>query len=401
MRAVGVWLMAVVAWGAASFSLPGRVLALEVVLHDVASDRVERQRAYSRGHVPLAGSPDLSKLTERLSERGLAKGRAIYIRVFKEESELELWMQNGGGSFTLLATYPICHWTGTLGPKLREGDKQSPEGFYSVGAPQTRLVGRWRRAFNLGFPNLHDQLLSRTGSYILIHGGCSSVGCFAMTDQVQEEIYALAHAALEEGQGRFQVHVFPFRMTEENLARRADHEWAHTWADLKPAYDSFERTRVPPRVVLCGVRYKVADGLPGETGGTEARLPVLRPTANSAGIDDPTAVVDISGTWSPPSCVLEDEDRRKAAYTMTRATALGLPSAAHSESEVQEEPAPAAAIVKEPVLEARQRKPAKSAKSAQRGETNSGGLQSQAPGISEGFGNALPASKGQVSATGG
>ena len=287
--------------------------ALEVVLNDVAADRVERQRHYVRGELPLSGTPDLNKLDERLASLGLTRGRPIYVRIFKEESELELWMQNRAGTFTRLAVYPICHWTGSIGPKLKEGDKQSPEGFYSVGVKQTKLVGRWRRAFNVGFPNLHDQLLSRTGSYILIHGGCSSVGCFAMTDPVQEEIYALANAALAGGQERFQVHIFPFRMTAANLARHAEHEWAHTWADLRPGYDSFERTHVPPRVALCGVRYKIADGLAGETGNSDQRLPVLRPVASTERPADPTAVLDSDGNWIAPNCEIEDEARRRPA----------------------------------------------------------------------------------------
>ncbi len=284
------------------------VQALEVVLHDVAPDRVERQRRFARGELPLPGTPDLSDLDARLKDKGLAKGRAIYVRLFKAESELELWLQNDGGTFSKLATYPICHWTGSIGPKLKEGDKQSPEGFYSVGIPQTRLVGRWRRAFNLGFPNQHDQLLSRTGSYILVHGGCSSVGCFAMTDQVQNEIYGLATAALKGGQARFQVHIFPFRMTEDNMARFADHDWAHSWADLKPAYDSFERTRVPPMVALCGVRYKVADGLPGETGGVDRRMPVLKPVIGPG--RDASAVLTSDGRRQEPPCQFEDEAKR-------------------------------------------------------------------------------------------
>ncbi|MGE0767297.1 MAG: murein L,D-transpeptidase family protein [Hyphomicrobiaceae bacterium] len=285
--------------------------ALEIVLDDVAADRIERQRRFNRNELPLPGTPDLAKLDERLETRDLAKGRAIYIRIFKAESELELWMQNSKGTFSRLATYPICHWYGSLGPKLKEGDKQSPEGFYRVGAPQTRLVGRWRKAFNLGFPNLHDQRLNRTGSYILLHGGCSSVGCFAMTDPVQDEIYELARAALEKGQERFSVHIFPFRMTAENLERFKDHEGAATWADLKPAYDSFERTHVPPRVALCGSRYKIADGLPGETGDTERRLSILRPAAANA----PARATEADGDWTAPACQLDDEDRRIAHYS--------------------------------------------------------------------------------------
>lgn len=300
--------------------------AFDIVLNDVAPDRVERQRLFARGELPLAGTPRLDKLDERLKALDLAAGRPIYVRIFKAESELELWLQNSTGTFTRLATYQICHWTGGLGPKLKEGDKQSPEGFYSVGAPQTRLVGRWRRAFNLGFPNLHDQLLNRTGSYILIHGGCSSVGCFAMTDEVQEEIYGLARAALAQGQERFQVHIFPFRMTHQNVTRYASHEWAHTWADLKPAYDSFERTRVPPRVAVCGVRYKIADGLPGETGGDERRLPLLRPVSNGGPTSSAASAPDENGNWVAPACELEDENERRAYYSSVPITTSSTPS---------------------------------------------------------------------------
>jgi murein L,D-transpeptidase YafK len=301
--------------------------ALDVVLNDVAPDRIQRQRSFTRQELPLPGTPDLTRLDERLRAQDLAEGRPIYIRIFKAESELELWMQNGKGTFSRLATYPICHWYGSLGPKLKEGDKQSPEGFYRVGAPQTRLVGRWRKAFNLGFPNLHDQRLNRTGSYILIHGGCSSVGCFAMTDPVQDEIYRLATAALAKGQERFSVHVFPFRMTAENMQRYAGHAGSDTWADLKPAYDSFERTHVPPRIALCGLRYKIADGLPGETGDTGRRLAVLQP-AGSAGQGTRSAdAADAGETWVAPGCQLDDEDERIAYYTTSPITTAATTTA--------------------------------------------------------------------------
>jgi len=249
--------------------------AIEIVLKDVASDRVERQRAYVRGQVPLPGTPDLGALDARLSAKGLVRGSPIFIRIFKASSELELWMKKGE-RFVLLDSYPICHWTGTLGPKLREGDRQSPEGFYTVTNRQMRLVGRWQKAFNLGFPNAYDQLNRRTGSFILVHGGCSSVGCFAMTEQVQEEIYALASAAMKGGQERFHVHVFPFRMTEENMTAYAGHAWAGFWQDLKAAYDSFERTRLPPRVAICDQRYHVTDAEPGSPDD-EKPLAILRP----------------------------------------------------------------------------------------------------------------------------
>lgn len=236
--------------------------ALVVELDDVAPDRIERQRAFARGILPPASAPELSDVSEWLAENGLMEGAPIMIRIFKAESELELWARKGA-TYVLQATFPVCHWTGTLGPKLREGDKQSPEGFYTVGSRQMRHLGRWRNAFNIGYPNLHDKRLDRTGSYILMHGGCSSTGCFAMTQPVQQVIHRLAAAALRRNQHNFQVHVFPFRMTEANMAAHAESPWMDFWRDLKAGYDAFEATRLPPRVGICGQRYVVAKATPG------------------------------------------------------------------------------------------------------------------------------------------
>lgn len=239
--------------------------ALKIELKDVAADRVERQRLANLGALPLPGTPDLSSLQQRLEEKGLKAGDHLFIRVFKSESELEVWMRRGD-EFVLFATYPICHWSGTLGPKLREGDKQNPEGFYTVGWRQLHRVGRWPRSLNLGFPNVLDRANGRTGSYILIHGGCSSVGCFAMTNAVMEEIYDLAERALRQGQGAIHVHAFPFRMSEENLAAHADSEWIGFWRTLKEGYDAFEATRRPPRVSVCENRYSIQEIGPAEVG---------------------------------------------------------------------------------------------------------------------------------------
>jgi murein L,D-transpeptidase YafK len=236
--------------------------ALVIELDDVAPDRIERQRAFARGTLTPASAPDLSDVREWLADRGLTEGAPIMIRIFKAESELELWVRKEA-TYVLQATFPICHWTGTLGPKLREGDKQSPEGFYTVGARQMRHLGRWRNAFNIGYPNLHDKRLDRTGSYILMHGGCSSTGCFAMTQPVQQVIHRLAAAALRRNQINFQVHVFPFRMTEANMATHAESPWMDFWRDLKAGYDAFEATRLPPRIGICGQRYVVAKAAPG------------------------------------------------------------------------------------------------------------------------------------------
>jgi murein L,D-transpeptidase YafK len=208
-------------------------------------------------------------LERRLAARGMKAGSPILIRIFKSEAQLELWIEVGG-RFELFTTYPICNWSGALGPKLAEGDRQSPEGLYSIGRRQLHYSARWRRALDIGFPNSFDRSFKRTGSDLLVHGGCTSTGCYAMTDEVMEEIFWLSEAALSHGQKRIPLHAFPFRMTDENLAVHAASEWSGFWANLKEAYDMFERSRVAPSVSVCGQRYAVGDATRGE--GCESNL---------------------------------------------------------------------------------------------------------------------------------
>jgi murein L,D-transpeptidase YafK len=239
--------------------------ALTIELKDAAPDRIERQRRAVRGELPLPGTPQLSKTTERLEKLGLKAGTPVLIRIFKESSELELWLL-GNDRYVHFATYPICHWSGTLGPKLAEGDKQSPEGFYTITRRQIHHSGRWPRSLNLGFPNVLDRALLRTGSYILIHGGCSSVGCFAMTNAVISEVFGLVAMALQGGQRFVPVHIFPFRMTETNLKTHRTSEWIGFWRNLKKGYDSFQRNRLPPSISVCNGHYQVRDAR-GPLGG--------------------------------------------------------------------------------------------------------------------------------------
>jgi len=231
--------------------------------HAAEPDRVASRQSPDQGiPVPSTSAADRE---QRLAQKGLSAGSAVMIRIFKAESELELWLQKDA-RFELFASYPICFWSGTLGPKLREGDKQAPEGLYSVGSSQLRRRGRWPRSFDIGFPNALDRAQARTGSYLLLHGGCTSTGCYAMTNPVMDEIYALGAQALRQGQDRIQVHVFPFRMTDTNLAQHVDSAWHPFWLNLKDAYDVFERTRLPPNVSVCGRRYLVREAArPGES----------------------------------------------------------------------------------------------------------------------------------------
>ncbi|MGA7325024.1 MAG: hypothetical protein WBX25_11200 [Rhodomicrobium sp.] len=196
------------------------------------------------------------RLDERLRKRGLRRGDPVFLRIFKGDLEAELWIKHGA-VFELFATYPICAWSGELGPKLQEGDSQAPEGFYTIGKSQLNPNSHYHRAFNLGYPNAFDRAHKRTGTNLMLHGGCGSVGCYAMTDAQIDEVWLLATAALDKGQERIGVHVFPFRMTEERLAAFAWHPWAPFWRDLKPAYDFFEESHIPPLISVCGKRYVV------------------------------------------------------------------------------------------------------------------------------------------------
>jgi murein L,D-transpeptidase YafK len=298
-RKIGCWALASGIALAVAVAAP-RAEALSIELKDAAPDRVERQRAAATGRLPLPGTPDVAKTAERLAEKGFANGAQMFIRIFKSESELEVWLEKNG-RFEHFATYPICHWSGTLGPKQREGDKQTPEGFYTITSRQLHHVGRWPRSLNLGFPNAFDQAMGRSGSYILVHGGCSSVGCFAMTNPVIGEIYDLAAAALRGSQRHIPAHVFPFRMTEDNLSKYSTSEWASFWANLKEGYDSFERTRQPPRVSVCSNRYNVEHASPQEVGA-ENPLAVCGATAAALRSSDPSAqLVPIGSPIPEPS----------------------------------------------------------------------------------------------------
>ena len=210
----------------------------------------------------LTKKADAVEVDARLKEKGLKQGSPVLLRVFKGDLEVELWVKSGG-HYELFAIYPICAWSGQLGPKVREGDLQAPEGFYSIGKEQLNPNSHYHRAFNLGYPNALDRAFNRTGANLMMHGGCASVGCIAMTDAAIDELWLLVTAALNSGQERVPVHVFPFRMTDERLAAFAWHPWADFWRDMKPAYDLFERNHIPPQVSVCDKRYSVQ----GRTGG--------------------------------------------------------------------------------------------------------------------------------------
>ncbi len=206
---------------------------------------------------------DRRELVADLTRAGFALGDPAFIRIFKRERRLEIWLQPSGADFVKFRDYAICNFSGELGPKLKEGDRQSPEGFYRVGRKQLNPNSRHHLAFNLGFPNAFDQSLGRTGSALMVHGGCTSVGCYAMTDEKIDEIYAIVEASLVAGQDGVDVHAFPFVLGMDALAAMESSPWAGFWANLKQGFDLFETTKVPPKVGVCNGDYRFGAELGG------------------------------------------------------------------------------------------------------------------------------------------
>ena len=196
-------------------------------------------------------------LERDLTAVGLKFGDPVFIRAFKEEDQLELFVRNRAtGKFELFRTYPIAAASGTLGPKLAEGDGQVPEGFYFVPPAAMKPDSQFHLSFNIGFPNEYDRAHRRTGSAIMVHGNRVSIGCLAMTDEKIEEIYTLCAAAHAGGQPYFRVHIFPFRMTGGRLQKAAGNPNEAFWKNLKQGYDLFEKNHVPPEVSVVDGIYR-------------------------------------------------------------------------------------------------------------------------------------------------
>ena len=206
------------------------------------------------------------ELKNEMQKKNLVMGQPVFLRIFKEESQLEVWVKRGV-TYELFKTYDICKFSGELGPKLKEGDKQSPEGFYTVSASALNPWSDYHLSFNLGYPNEYDRLHNHTGGALMVHGKCESVGCFAMEDFPIEEIYTIVDAAMTNGQDQLSVHIFPFRMTWANLAKNADSPWIPFWENLKQGYDFFQGHHNPPMVTVAEKQYVFQDFRPFIFGG--------------------------------------------------------------------------------------------------------------------------------------
>jgi murein L,D-transpeptidase YafK len=199
--------------------------------------------------------PISDQMLAEIERKNMSKESAILLRIFKEESELEVWKEDRDGQFALLKTYPICRWSGELGPKVKLGDRQAPEGFYTITPGLMNPNSQYYLAINTGFPNSYDRANGRTGEFLMIHGDCSSAGCYAMTDEQIAEIYSLARESFFGGQKSFQIQAMPFHMTPANMAKHRNSPHMAFWRMLKQGYDHFEVTRHEPKIDVCEKHY--------------------------------------------------------------------------------------------------------------------------------------------------
>ncbi len=247
------------------------LLALTAYAAAIALAGCQTDMTLARALQPL--SP---QMLAKLEQKHMPMDSPILIRLFKEESEIEVWKQDTSGRFALLKTYPICRWSGEIGPKTKEGDRQAPEGFYTVRPGQMNPNSHHYLSFDIGYPNAYDRAYGRTGGNIMMHGGCSSAGCYAMTDEQVAEIYALARESFDGNQRSFQIQAYPFRMTPLNLVNHSDNPNMPFWRMLKDGNDHFEVTHLEPKVDVCEKRY-VFDAEPvGEVANDPTRNESVR-----------------------------------------------------------------------------------------------------------------------------
>jgi len=227
------------------------------------------------------------------------------IRTYKKEAELEIWKMKSDGRYALLKTYPMCRWSGQLGPKTREGDMQVPEGFYAIAPGQMNPNSHYYLSFNVGYPNAYDRAYGRAGGNVMVHGACSSAGCFSMTDAQVDDIYAIARDSFRGGQREIQLESFPFRMTAENMAKYRLDPNIGFWKELKNGADHFEVTKTEPAVVVCGKHYVFGATANGPVSASAACPALEREDAVEAAVaekasEDNAKVADLVASGVKP-----------------------------------------------------------------------------------------------------
>src|ERR1700729_3579789 len=245
-----VWSFALIGYSLVRALMTSVALSAAVLLAGCNSDEIGSLATNAKANQPV--SP---KLLAQMDAKNMDLQSPILVRLFKQEAELEVWKEDRTGRYALLKTYPICRWSGDLGPKVREGDRQAPEGFYAITPGQMNPQSAYYLSFNTGYPNAYDRSLGHTGSELMVHGDCSSRGCYAMTDEQIAEIYSLGRESFFGGQKSFQFQAYPFHMTALNMARHRNSPHMAFWKMIKEGNDHFEVTRQEPKVDFCEKRY--------------------------------------------------------------------------------------------------------------------------------------------------
>jgi murein L,D-transpeptidase YafK len=245
-----VWSFALIGHSLVRALMTSVALSAAVLLAGCNSDEIGSLATNAKANQPVP-----PKLLAAMVEKNMDLQSPILVRLFKQEAELEVWKQDRTGRFALLKTYPICRWSGDLGPKVREGDRQAPEGFYAISPAQMNPTSAYYLSFNTGYPNAYDRSLGHTGSELMVHGDCSSRGCYAMTDEQIAEIYSLGRESFFGGQKSFQFQAYPFHMTAMNMARHRNSPHMAFWKMIKEGNDHFEVTRQEPKVDFCEKKY--------------------------------------------------------------------------------------------------------------------------------------------------
>jgi murein L,D-transpeptidase YafK len=266
--------------------------------------------------------PETVALMEKV---GTSKDAPMLIRAYKKEAEFEVWKMGSDGKYVHLKTYPMCRWSGQLGPKTREGDRQVPEGFYSISPAQMNPNSSYYLSFNVGYPNQLDRALGHSGGTIMVHGACSSAGCFSMTDAQIAEIYAIARSAFNGGQTAIQMQSYPFRMTAENLAKHRLDPNIDFWKNLKEGNDHFEVTKEEPQVAFCGRRYVFNATMDGRADPLAACPPLKQDPEIVASVSakaakDDQKIAELSENVKPVRIVYQDGGMHPAFFSKVAET---------------------------------------------------------------------------------
>jgi murein L,D-transpeptidase YafK len=233
-------------------------LPLLIILMSISSppiDFYQEQLRFPRVREALKTKGKI--VDEMLTAKGISTTDfEVFFRAFKKEQKFEIWAKNKGeNAFKLLKVYDFCASTGMLGPKRRSGDRQMPEGFYTIDA--FNPTSNYYLSFRVSYPNASDKKFAdplNPGDNIFVHGSCITIGCIPVGDENIKEIYLLA-ARAKGGEKEIPIHIFPNKMTDENYnALKSEFASNATllefWSWLKPGFDAFEKSNAVPTITV-------------------------------------------------------------------------------------------------------------------------------------------------------